>query len=330
MHLYQSTFLYSQRDNNVLCYIDYISAFVVPFFKKKITSAIRFIDLQFLYESAQNGSALPNLILICFFDILKPSLSYNGMAEPEVSRRVAINEALIDLSRTVNEQYALRLTLQTGMASNEHMVLVRIYDEITSFEQRHRARVSFYRNVSAPGVNHRFLPIEVAEYMESLARVDIDSLGTEEEEDSKCDICQESFGRPRDGRTPPPSSSPRTITPSSTTTTSLSSSSSSSLSLTSLSTQQHNINGSESECECESGQPVEAANPMNSEMGEDEQPENAVRLECGHIFGERCIRRWINEGNPPTCPTCRRVLNGSERGEGDALTLQVEYLWNHI
>lgn len=258
-------------------------------------------------------------------------LRITGMAEPELSLTVrdrsirAINEALIDLSRTVNEQYALRLTLirQAGIASNEQMA--RIYEEISSYEQRHRARVSFNLNISAPGVNHRFLPIEVAEYMESLARVDIDSLGKGEEEDSKCDICQESFGRPRGGCSPPPAC---TITPSPTTTTS--SLSLSLLSLSSPSTQQHNVNGSKSECEYEAGQPVEAANPMNSEMGEDERPENAVKLECGHIFGERCIRRWIIEGNPPTCPTCRRVLNGSERGEGDAILFRVEYLWDDI
>lgn len=216
------------------------------------------------------------------------------MAEPERSRIEYTNEALIN---------------------NEHMQ--RIYKEISLFEQRLRVRVSLNLNIFAPGVNHQFLPIEVAEYMESLARVDIESLGTEDEEDSKCDICKESFGRPRGGRSLPlPPPSPRTITPSSTTTTSSLSS------LSSPSTQQHNVN----ESECEFGQPVEAANPMNSEMGEDERPENAVKLECGHIFGERCICRWINEGNPPTCPTCRRVLNGSERGEDDALILGVQYL----
>lgn len=242
------------------------------------------------------------------------------MAEPEISRVEYTNEALIDLTRIVNEQYALRLARfrQTGIAYNEHMQ--RINNEIILFEQRLRVRVSFNLNISAPGVNHRFLPIEVAEYMESLARVDIDSLGTEEEENSKCDICKESFGRPRGGRSPP---RPRTITPSSTTSTTKSS-------LSSPSTQQHNVNESESESEpeseCESGQPVEAANPMNFEVGEDERPENAVKLECGHIFGERCILRWIIEGNPPTCPTCRRVLNGSERGEGDAVVLEVHYL----
>lgn len=158
------------------------------------------------------------------------------MTEPECSRIEYTNEALIN---------------------NEDMQ--RIYKEISLFEQRLRVRVSLNLNIFAPGVNHQFLPIEVAEYMESLARVDIESLGTEDEEDSKCDICKESFGRPRGGRSLPlpPPPSPRTITPSSTTTTSSLSS------LSSPSTQQHNVN----ESECEFGQPVEAANPMNSEMG---------------------------------------------------------------
>lgn len=99
------------------------------------------------------------------------------MAEPERSRIEYTNEALIN---------------------NEHMQ--RIYKEISLFEQRLRVRVSLNLNIFVPGVNHQFLPIEVAEYMESLARVDSESLGTEDEEDSKCDICKESFGRPRGGR----------------------------------------------------------------------------------------------------------------------------------
>lgn len=230
------------------------------------------------------------------------------MAGPGLFRIIYTNEALIDLTRTVNEQYALQLALfrQNGIASNEH--LHRIRNEINLFEQRLRVRVSFNLNISAPGVNHRFLPIEVAEYMESLSRVDIDSLGIEEE-DSKCDICKESFGQPRGSRSPPP---PPRITPSSATTKTSSSSS--------PSTQQHIVQ------KCEFAQPIEAANAINSEVEEDERPENPVKLECGHVFGERCIRRWINEGNPPTCPTCRKVLNRSECGEGDALRLEVRYL----
>lgn len=39
-------------------------------------------------------------------------------------------------------------------------------------------------------------------------------------------------------------------------------------------------------------------------------PETPVRLPCGHIFGELCLRTWmmgLREG-PPTCPKCRVVL----------------------
>jgi len=31
--------------------------------------------------------------------------------------------------------------------------------------------------------------------------------------------------------------------------------------------------------------------------------ERAVRLQCTHVFGERCIRNWLEEND--TCPTCR-------------------------
>lgn len=244
------------------------------------------------------------------------------MAGPGLFRILHTNEALTDLTRTVNEQYALQLALfrQNEAASTEH--LHRIDNEIILFEQRLWVRVSFTLNISAPGVNHRFLPVELDEYMESLARIDIDSLGTEEDEDSKCDICKENFGQPRGGCSlapplPPPAaprSPPATLI---TITTTTSSSSSSSLT-------QHIVNGPEPESE--TGQPVEAVNPINAaEMKENELPENPVKLECGHIFGEICLRRWISDGNPPTCPTCRRVLNGSERGEGDAVRLEVHY-----
>lgn len=222
------------------------------------------------------------------------------MAGPGPLRIRDTNEALTGLTRTVNEQYALHLALlrQNG-ADSTH--LRRIANEITMFNQRLRVHLSFDLNISAPGVNHQFLPIEVDEYVESLVRVDIDSLGTEEEEYPTCDICKESFGQPRGSCSPP-----FIITPSTT---------------TSPASTQHVVK----EPESESGQPVKAAtNPTNAaEMNEDERPESPVKLECGHIFGEICLRKWISEGNPPTCPMCRNVLNGSERGERDAVRLEV-------
>lgn len=223
---------------------------------------------------------------------------------------------MTDLTRIVNERYTLRLAFsrQNEAFSNEHGR--RIDNEINLFEQGLRAHVSIRLNLSASGVlvNHRFLPIEVDEYMESLARVDIDSLGTKEEEDSKCDICKESFGQPRGSCSPP-------ITPSTITTTTTSTSSSSSSSLPEST--QHVVY----EPESESGQPVEEANnPINAaETREDERPEIPVKLECGHIFGEICLRRWISEGNSPTCPTCRRALNDRGRDGGEAVLLEMHY-----
>lgn len=40
-------------------------------------------------------------------------------------------------------------------------------------------------------------------------------------------------------------------------------------------------------------------------------PENPVRLSCGHIFGELCLRTWMMrtpKGPPLTCPNCRTKL----------------------
>lgn len=45
----------------------------------------------------------------------------------------------------------------------------------------------------------------------------------------------------------------------------------------------------------------------------DMMPENPVKLPCGHIFGELCLRTWWmiadSQGQrPPTCPKCRAKL----------------------
>lgn len=51
------------------------------------------------------------------------------------------------------------------------------------------------------------------------------------------------------------------------------------------------------------------------EASDNEQviPETPVKLACGHIYGENCLRSWIS-GHAgriqPTCPTCRAVIEG--------------------
>ncbi|CAD6588189.1 MAG: hypothetical protein ASARMPRED_003426 [Alectoria sarmentosa] len=40
--------------------------------------------------------------------------------------------------------------------------------------------------------------------------------------------------------------------------------------------------------------------------GSTENPENPVRLPCGHVIGRSCIARWLTTSN--SCPLCRRVL----------------------
>lgn len=45
---------------------------------------------------------------------------------------------------------------------------------------------------------------------------------------------------------------------------------------------------------------------------DDEELENPVRLACGHVYGEKCLKTWISGkgiGNLPTCPMCRAVLD---------------------
>ena len=44
----------------------------------------------------------------------------------------------------------------------------------------------------------------------------------------------------------------------------------------------------------------------------DVELETPVRLACGHVYGEKCLKRWISGkgiGNLPTCPMCRAVLD---------------------
>lgn len=55
-----------------------------------------------------------------------------------------------------------------------------------------------------------------------------------------------------------------------------------------------------------------AQRPAKQSVHDEEQPESPVRLACGHVYGERCLKTWIGGkgiGNLPTCPMCRAVLD---------------------
>ena len=47
-------------------------------------------------------------------------------------------------------------------------------------------------------------------------------------------------------------------------------------------------------------------------FGSTEDPESPVQLPCGHVMGRKCISRWLKTSN--SCPLCRHVLFGQERG----------------
>lgn len=54
--------------------------------------------------------------------------------------------------------------------------------------------------------------------------------------------------------------------------------------------------------------------------GSTENPENPVRLPCGHVIGRSCIARWLTTSN--SCPLCRQIL--FERHVSNAVATQAE------
>lgn len=51
--------------------------------------------------------------------------------------------------------------------------------------------------------------------------------------------------------------------------------------------------------------------PAEQSVHDEEELESPVRLACGHVYGENCLKTWISGkgiGNLPTCPMCRAVL----------------------
>ena len=43
---------------------------------------------------------------------------------------------------------------------------------------------------------------------------------------------------------------------------------------------------------------------MDPRLPDDEMPEYPVKLSCGHVLGEWCIKTWLL-AHPASCPTCR-------------------------
>lgn len=55
--------------------------------------------------------------------------------------------------------------------------------------------------------------------------------------------------------------------------------------------------------------PVSASDTSDYQMlPDDESPEHPVMLPCGHLLGELCISKWLEEAQPASCPLCRHKL----------------------
>lgn len=93
----------------------------------------------------------------------------------------------------------------------------------------------------------QFTASQVEDFVQTLVRVDVSTLQTDE---ANCSICKLEYGAQRGGT---------------------------------------------------SSEPV--SNSDQGWPGEDD-PEEPVKLSCGHIFGEWCMKTWLLE-QPASCPTCR-------------------------
>lgn len=96
------------------------------------------------------------------------------------------------------------------------------------------------------GSGIQFSSSQVEEFLQTLSRVEISTLGTD---NVKCSICKQEYGILREDST-------------------------------------------------------ELASGSDQGLPGEETPEYPVKLSCGHVFGEWCIKTWLL-GQPASCPTCR-------------------------
>lgn len=153
------------------------------------------------------------------------------------------------------------------------IMLMNTDDRIRNFVAESLALIVEYRNVLDNAVNQlaslngdidrlidgendeeegsrgfQFTASQVADFVQTLAQVEINTLQMDE---AKCSICKLEYGTRRGDTT---SSEP-------------------------------------------------ASNSDQELQGED-APEQPVKLSCGHLFGEWCMKTWLLE-QPASCPTCR-------------------------
>ena len=70
----------------------------------------------------------------------------------------------------------------------------------------------------------------------------------------------------------------------------------------------------------------------SSDIGDQEDPpEKPVRLACGHVFGELCLKEWLSPapqgGNSNSCPTCRQQLFGAWPSNDEVYIAIGTYRW---
>lgn len=58
----------------------------------------------------------------------------------------------------------------------------------------------------------------------------------------------------------------------------------------------------------ERGDTTKQVSDFDEESPDSEAPENPVMLPCGHLFGDLCIYKWLQEPRPASCPLCRYQL----------------------